>query len=77
MLTVANGVVFAGSMAGGDNNYNMFALDASTGQIVWHFLSVGSVNAGAAVVDGTVYWGSGYEQWDGTPGNKLYAFDVR
>jgi polyvinyl alcohol dehydrogenase (cytochrome) len=76
MLTVANGVVFAGSMAGGENTSNMFALDTETGEILWRFPSIGSVNAGAAVVDGTVYWGSGYELWGGTTSNVLYAFEV-
>jgi outer membrane protein assembly factor BamB len=37
----------------------MFALDAATGKVMWSFPSGGSVNAGAVVVDGTVYWGSG------------------
>jgi polyvinyl alcohol dehydrogenase (cytochrome) len=35
-----------------------------------------SVNAGAAVVDGVVYWGSGYKEKSGFTGgkNKFYAF---
>jgi polyvinyl alcohol dehydrogenase (cytochrome) len=74
-LTVANGVVYAGSMArDGDN---MFALDAATGQVLWRFASGGSVNAGPAVVNGTVYWGSGYTNLHlGSQNNKLYAFDL-
>jgi polyvinyl alcohol dehydrogenase (cytochrome) len=76
MLSVANNVVFAGSMAGG-NADNMFALDAGTGDILWRFPSVGSVVAGAAIVDGKLYWGSGYSQWDGTPHNVLYSFELR
>jgi polyvinyl alcohol dehydrogenase (cytochrome) len=74
-VSVANGVVYAGSMEWiGDN---MFALDAATGRIVWRFSSGGSVVAGAAVVDGSVYWGSGYSnQLQGRPNNKLYAFDI-
>jgi polyvinyl alcohol dehydrogenase (cytochrome) len=59
-----------------------FALDAKTGQILWEFVSGGSVNSGPAVADGTVYWGSGYESINNlgiplpgeTPNNKLYAF---
>ena len=39
----------------------MFALDARTGKIVWSFAAGSSVNAGPAVVDGVVYWGSGYD----------------
>jgi polyvinyl alcohol dehydrogenase (cytochrome) len=74
-VTVANGVVFAGSMArSGDN---MYALDAATGTILWRFPSGGSVNSGPAVVDGAVYWGSGYARLGlGTPNDKLYAFEL-
>lgn len=55
-VTVANGVVFGGTTTpGGDD---MFALDAKTGAVLWTFASGGSVKAGAAVVDGVVYWGA-------------------
>jgi hypothetical protein len=42
------------------------------------FNSGGSVVAGAAVVDGAVYWGSRYRRLDPstTPNNKLYGFTV-
>jgi polyvinyl alcohol dehydrogenase (cytochrome) len=73
-VTVANGVVYAGSM---DPQGHMYALDASTGAVLWSFASGGSVNGGAVVVDGTVYWGSGYSNLGlGTPNNKIYAFEV-
>jgi polyvinyl alcohol dehydrogenase (cytochrome) len=74
-VSVANGVVYAGSMArSGDN---MFALDAASGAILWRFDSGGSVNSGPAVVDGTMYWGSGYGRLGlGSPNDKLYAFDL-
>jgi polyvinyl alcohol dehydrogenase (cytochrome) len=55
--------VFAGSMAAGENAHTMFAIDAASGEILWRFASGGSVNGGAAVVDGVVYWGSGYGLW--------------
>ena len=75
--TVANGVMYAGSMApSGDN---MFALNAATGKILWQYASGGSVNSGPAIVDGTVYWGSGYSELAalGYTGNdKLYAFSI-
>ena len=46
-------------------------------KVLWTFVSGGSCNAGAAVVNGTVYWGSGYSVWGvGTTNNKLYAFTV-
>ena len=76
--TVANGVVFVGSTnPAGDN---MFALDAANGDILFSFDSGGSVGSGAAVVDGTVYWGSGYfvfgPLFPYTGNNQLYAFEV-
>ena len=75
-VTVANGVVYAASMALAPTEKTMFALNAATGQIVWSFAAGSSVNAGATVVDGVVYWGSGYTNL-GPPytGNtKFYAF---
>jgi polyvinyl alcohol dehydrogenase (cytochrome) len=69
-LSVANGVVYAGSMEG-----HMYALDAASGTILWSFASGGSVNDGPAIVDGVVYWGSGYPH-GGTNNNKVYAFTV-
>ncbi|MDF6043009.1 PQQ-binding-like beta-propeller repeat protein [Streptomyces sp. JH14] len=77
-LTVANGVVYAPSTAGGSSK-NMFALDAATGTPLWSFASGGTVIAGATVVDKTVYWGSGYSAIPVpgfTPNNKFYAFTV-
>jgi len=77
-LTVANGVVYAGSMASGSDKNNMYALDAKTGKILWGFNSGGSVVAGPAVVDGTVYWGSGYGQYNiGVSNNQFYAFTLK
>lgn len=75
----ANGVVYAGTMAAGPTDNNMFALDASTGKTLWSFASGGSVNAAPAIANGTVYWGSGYSHL-GIPGftgnNKFYAFTI-
>jgi polyvinyl alcohol dehydrogenase (cytochrome) len=74
-VTSANGVVFASSMP--QTGYQMFALDAATGEILWRFAAGSSVNSGPAVVDGTVYWGSGYDRRLGGNGNnKLYAFSL-
>jgi polyvinyl alcohol dehydrogenase (cytochrome) len=77
-VTVANGVVYASSMAKLANQIQMFALDASTGAILWQFSAGSSVNAGPAVVDGTVYWGSGYSRSgvEGSGNNKFYAFSI-
>ncbi len=78
-LAVANGVVYAPSMGGAPSMANMFALNAATGDILWSFPSGGSVNAGATIVDGSVYWGSGYSHIAraGFIGNtKFYAFGL-
>lgn len=77
-LTVANGLVYASSMAKLANQNQMFALDAATGQILWQFGAGSSVNAGPAVVDGTVYWGSGYSRSgvEGSGNNRFYAFSI-
>ena len=77
-VTVANGVVYAGSMAKLANQNQMFALDAATGAILWEFGALSSVNAGPAVVDGTVYWGSGYSRSgvEGSGNDRLFAFSI-
>ena len=61
----------------------MYALDAQSGKILWSFQGQGSSNAGAAMVDGTVYWGNGYAHLNipgfpplGTASNTFYAFSV-
>jgi polyvinyl alcohol dehydrogenase (cytochrome) len=55
----------------------MYALDAATGIILWRFAAGSSVNAGPAVVDGTVYRGSGYNRLGlGNGNNKFYAFSL-
>ncbi|SEB99007.1 PQQ-binding-like beta-propeller repeat protein [Terriglobus roseus] len=71
-MSIANGVVFAPSLSG-----DMVALDAANGKTLWKFASGGSVVDGPSIVDGTVYWGSGYGHFRiGTPNNKLYAFEL-
>jgi polyvinyl alcohol dehydrogenase (cytochrome) len=77
-MTVANGVVYASSMAGSATADTMLAMNAATGAILWSFQAGVSVNAGATVVDGAVYWGSGYDHL-GIPGytggnKQFYAF---
>jgi polyvinyl alcohol dehydrogenase (cytochrome) len=70
--SVANGVLFTGSYSG-----KMYALDAKSGSILWTFASGGSVADGPSIVDGVVYWGSGYKRIaPGIGNNKLYAFDL-
>ena len=73
-VTVANGVVYAASMSG-----FMYALDAATGATLWSFQAPGSVNAAPSVVNGIVYWGSGYHNFPlalGTPSNNFYALSL-
>jgi len=75
-VSSANGVVYAGSSGG-----NFYAMDARTGQIKWTFPSGGAVWSGAAIVDGVVYWGSGYDTrerklpYNGN-NDKFYAFSL-
>ena len=78
-VSVANGVVYVGSMAGFPGftlgKPTMFALDASTGVQLWSFVSGGSVNASPAIVDGRLYWGSGFKNYFlGDPNAKLFSF---
>jgi polyvinyl alcohol dehydrogenase (cytochrome) len=70
-VSVANGVIYAGSNSG-----QMYALDAITGNILWNFASGGTVIDGPSIVDGTLYWGSGYRNILGTGNNKVYAFTL-
>src|SRR5260370_13093460 len=71
-VSVANGVMYAGSYSG-----QMYALDTTTGKILWNFASGGSVIDGPSIVDGVVYWGSGYRSVPPRTGNnKVYAFTL-
>ena len=76
-VMVANGVVYAASMAGSSTAPTMLALDAASGNILWNFAAGSSVISGATLVQDTLYWGSGYAHL-GVPGftgnNKFYAF---
>jgi hypothetical protein len=75
-VTSANGLVYAASMAKTGNE--MYALDARTGAIRWGFAAGSAVNAAPAVVDGSVYWGSGYSKSnaEGSGNTKFYAFGL-
>ena len=70
-VSVANGVMYAGSNSG-----EMYALDATTGNILWNFASGGTVIDGPSIVDGALYWGSGYREIAGTGNNKVFAFTL-
>lgn len=77
-VTVANGVLYASSMAKLTTQKQMFALDAANGAILWQYGAGSSVNAGPAVVRGTVYWGSGYSRSgvEGSGNHQLFAFSI-
>jgi polyvinyl alcohol dehydrogenase (cytochrome) len=79
-MTVANGVVYAASMAPGATQNTMFGLNAATGATLWSFAAGSSVNAGASIANDTVYWGSGYAHFGPslpyTGNNKFYAFTL-
>jgi polyvinyl alcohol dehydrogenase (cytochrome) len=79
-VTAANGVVYVPSMSGNTaNDPTMLALDGATGVPLWTYPAGSSVVAPAAVVNGVVYWGSGYTHL-GIPGytgnNRFYAFSL-
>jgi polyvinyl alcohol dehydrogenase (cytochrome) len=68
---VANGVVFAGSMAAtGDQ---MFALDAASGAILLRLPAGGSIGAHPAIAGGRVYWGAGFGMFGGSVTDKVHV----
>jgi polyvinyl alcohol dehydrogenase (cytochrome) len=69
----ANGVMYGCSL---NPSGMMAALNAATGAILWTYASGSSCLGGAAIADGSVYWGTGYRTFGPltTPGNRLYAF---
>jgi polyvinyl alcohol dehydrogenase (cytochrome) len=82
-VTVIPGVVFSGSIDG-----HMRALSSEDGEVLWDFDTAkeyatvngiqakgGSVDgAGPVIVNGMVYFNSGYPRFGGMPGNVLLAF---
>lgn len=82
-VTAIPGVVFSGSQSG-----EMRAFDSRTGAEIWRFDAAreyatvngahgygGSIDqAGAVVVDGMVYFNSGYSKWGALAGNVVLAF---
>jgi polyvinyl alcohol dehydrogenase (cytochrome) len=70
-LTVANGVLYGGSMA--HTGDQMYALDTRSGRILWRFAAGGSVVGGPAVVDGRLL-GLGVRAHGGLGNDKFYVF---
>jgi len=71
-VSVANGVVYVPSQSG-----YVYALNAATGKILWSFNTGGSVMDGPSIVDGVLYWGSGFPNGGSTNNNKVYAFSLQ
>lgn len=77
-VSAANGIVYAASMAKRGNEF--YALDGATGHILWAWPAGSSVNSGPAIVDRSVYWGSGYSRSgpvEGSGNNRLFAFTLK
>jgi polyvinyl alcohol dehydrogenase (cytochrome) len=68
-VSVANGVLYAPSYSG-----EVYALNTVNGRVLWSFSTGGTVIDGPSIVDGALYWGSGYDI--GTGNNKVYAFTL-
>ena len=69
-VSVANGVMYGEDQAG-----NFLALDAATGSIEFTFQSGGTSISAPAIVDGTLYWSSGYKLL-GATNDKVYALSL-
>ncbi len=67
-MSVANGVAYGEDTAG-----TYVALDTATGKVLRSFNSGGAAISAPAIVDGSLYWTSGYAG-DGYTNNKVYAF---
>ncbi|KDP45487.1 hypothetical protein JCGZ_09736 [Jatropha curcas] len=78
-VTIANGVLFAGSTF---REGPIYAIDAKTGKILWRNHTGATIFGGASVSDGCIYFGHGYKVSTGTAnplftrGKSLFAFCV-
>lgn len=78
-VTVANGVLFAGSTYG---TGPIYAMDAKSGKILWSYETGATVYGGMSVSKGCIYVGNGYRSAFGaldpsfTNGTSLFAFCV-
>lgn len=74
-VSAANGVVYGCSL---DPDGHMYAMKAASGQILWDFPSGASCNGGAAISNGMVFWGTGYDAFSTAPDNDqaVYAFAI-
>jgi outer membrane protein assembly factor BamB len=77
-VTVANGLLFAGST---NPKGPIYAMDTKTGEILWSYETGATVYGGMSVSNGCVYVGNGYVLGLGstlnpsfTAGTSLFAF---
>ncbi len=69
-VSIANGVMYGEDQAG-----NFLALDAAKGNILFIFPSGGTSISAPTIVDGSLYWSSGYKLL-GATNNRVYALSV-
>ncbi|KAH6792047.1 hypothetical protein C2S52_002524 [Perilla frutescens var. hirtella] len=75
-VTIANGVLFGGSTYG---TGPVYAIDATSGEILWSYETGASVYGGFAVSRGCAFVGHGYNRppfFTFTPGSFLFAFCI-
>ncbi|CAA2955112.1 Hypothetical predicted protein [Olea europaea subsp. europaea] len=72
-VTVANGVLFAGSTY---KTGPVYAINAKNGKILWSYETGASVYGGMSVSEGCIYVGNGYQPPIFTSGTSLFAFCV-
>ncbi|KAL0350914.1 UNVERIFIED_CONTAM: Polyvinylalcohol dehydrogenase [Sesamum radiatum] len=78
-VTIANGVLFAGSIY---RTGPVYAINGKTGEILWSYDTGGSVYGGLSVSEGCIYVGNGYAVGTGvaflgtTAGTSLFAFCI-
>jgi polyvinyl alcohol dehydrogenase (cytochrome) len=81
-VSVANGVMYASSFGGNVGAPDatttvptMYAMNAATGAVLWHYVTGDVVNAGPAIANGMLFWGTGYRnQGFGNGNGKFFAF---
>lgn len=78
-VTIANGVLFAGST---HKQGPIYAINAKTGRILWSYDTGATVYGGMSVSNGCVYIGNGYKVSSGffnplfTSGTSIFAFCI-